>query len=40
MACQFVKELFAGGKLLDGVKNIMDEVITSKEGADPKMGKG
>lgn len=31
MAWQFVKELFAGGKLLDGVKNIVDEVITSKE---------
>lgn len=31
MAWTFVKELFSGGKLLDGVKGIVDEVITSKE---------
>lgn len=27
----FVKALFGGGKLLDGAKNLIDEVVTSKE---------
>jgi hypothetical protein len=27
----FVKALFNGGKLLDGAKNLIDEVVTSKE---------
>lgn len=27
----FVKSLFSGGKLLDGAKNLIDEVVTSKE---------
>jgi len=27
----FIKDLFSGGKLLDGARGIIDEVITSKE---------
>jgi hypothetical protein len=27
----FLKELFSGGKLLDSARNIIDEVVTSKE---------
>ncbi len=28
---KFVQSLFGGGKLLDGAKNLIDEVVTSKE---------
>ena len=31
MILNFIKGLFSGGKLLDGAKNLIDEVVTSKE---------
>lgn len=31
MSWGFIKELFSGGKLLDGARGIIDEVVTSKE---------
>lgn len=31
MSWGFIKDLFSGGKLLDGARGIIDEVVTSKE---------